>query len=267
MRLNNYLLESTMEPRGRILQEEEALTIAWKHCSQAIKNKISIIRYSESHESYRFVDPMVRIRSLDLPTYNLILPTLPSWKGYPRRDMCLIGRTWLNPQIDNYLIRYHHVLFFDNSKIAMSDHTDFWFHTIIGDTTIMELSTTVDKILKLIGIHKPWSKEDMEEIYGKWDREIKDYIINKVNINDIDYENERQLDFMRQYWGKNPSHSVKDYLDYALDPKTIGVKLGKPNSRFLNDKEVWSEGKALLVPGSQYETFKGEVVKWMKNMQ
>lgn len=257
MRLNNYLLEATtMKPRGRILKEGEALTIARKHCFQAIKNKISIIRYSDNHEDYKFMDPMVRVRNTDLPGYNFILPTLPSWRSYPRRDMCLIGRSWLNPQIDNYIIRYHHVLFFDNSKIAVSDHTDFWFHTIIGDTTIMELSDTVVKILNLMGINKPRSKEDMEEIYGKWDREIKDFIINEVDVYSIDYENERQIDFMRQYWKKNPSHSFRDYLDYALDPKTIGVKLAKPNSRILNDKEVWSEGKALLVPGSQYMAFK-----------
>jgi len=241
MRLKQYILN---EGRSQIISEDEAMNIIHNKCSDSIKKDATpIYRGIRNNHDYMFVDPKKgepRISANTKNYYTLLNDHSHYWKEYPKRSRSIICTTDMDMS-NNYGWVYR-VYPYNGSKIGVCPANDYW--------------VSFKSVLKLL----PSNVFDMDE----FNEYLEDFIRKKLNvmISDNSYKelehdlkmasimlNDKpktdsiwNLEFLKGYDG-----DLLKYLQKLMAPKPNGFKLKKSGDKLPKDKEVWTDGKSVLI--------------------
>lgn len=256
MRLNNYLLES--EERIQKIGLEKAVGLLFDNCSdmlELLKKDIMIVRQDRHLPDISLVDPSKtrrNPRSVDTKLYNNIMnDILTSWKKWPKRLNCTIGRIVTS---DNVYFEYwtRIVFFYNGSKIAVAPDSDVWFafKNMIGNH--YDMSYLSNFIFNSIFLREYGDVIELREKLGTASG------LKKV-MKYFDTLDPKRREELSNNIADHPKNLFSDYynnkktltqvLDHLLNPNLNDFKL-RTTKTIENDgprHEVWSEGKSICV--------------------
>jgi len=271
MRLSRYLLveyndSGYDEPRSKTISVMEAVNYVLKNCRHSL-NGTQIrrdISGSNSSEVARFTDPAKgkpRVSRNTSNHYTLIIDNSPKWKRYPKRSKSIIcsvrtGRFHVFPE--------------NKSRIGVCPSYDFWpsfessdiwdldgFNMSLVDLAEFTLKnkshwdTSYKQVVKTLEMIDDAKKEDYEGF-------IKELSSDRDHGAVGSFMSDSSNEFLFSYI-KDKSARLLPYVENLLDPNKNGFQIKFAGSKITGDKEVWTDGKAILVNHAQYEHFMNEI--------
>lgn len=270
MRLSRYLLEyrdSTGydEPRSKTIGLKRAVSHVLKKCRHSLKGATIRRDVSASwKDEARFTDPAKGVPRVSRNTtnhYTLIIDNSPKWKRYPQRSKSIIcstrsGGFYVFPE--------------DKSRIGVCPSYDFWpsfegsgIWDLDGlNISLMELATITARI-------KPTWDSSIGEVKDTFDKidfeKTKNHnaFMTKLHEESQDggvgsFMSDSSNEFLFSYV-KDINTKLLPYIENLLDPNKNGFKIKFPGSNIPGEKEVWTDGKAILVNHRHMETFMNEL--------
>jgi hypothetical protein len=250
MRLKQFITEG----RSKELKEDEVIDLIKKNCKQALnkyKKGIVIYRGVEMDVSYAFVDPKKSKPRRSANTsnyYTLINDNSPYWKQYPKRSESLICTTnKFTPE--GYGTSYI-VLPYDNAKIGVCSESDYWdsFPVLLEQAyghysyyNLASFNRDLERLFEQVDIPlSDNSYSSLQHSFGLFD------ITFDHDVDSIDsLKNDDGFYFLK--WYEEVWDLMKHFND-ILEPKSNKFGLYKINNlNKYNDREVWTDSKAVLV--------------------
>jgi len=181
-----------------------------------------------------------------------LMDNLSSWKGYPKRSRGIICSTNIN-NAQNYG-KMNHVIPYNDAKIAVCPSDDVWFsfykalknHTV--DSFNNNLYSNFIRLKSVTG-GNPTSWIKFKKALQAVDDDFKAQ---------YDGGNKDIYDWYNQYGIFKPNKDVMDTLNTILTPLKNGFRLGVENLQ--PDREVWIQGKAILVSEDKIDDFIRRVI-------
>jgi hypothetical protein len=237
MKFKNFLLN---EGRTKEINLYEAFNIIEKNCKNALKGTYIYRDIDSFGYTAGIVDPSTSRKERKSPWassnhYNLLLSNLPSWKDYPKRNMSLICTTDIEEAMSRgnpYL-----VLPFNGSKIGVCPVGDIW------DSFEKITPFTLNDM-----INRPFREEAISD--SSWNNFVgslkkKDPEDIKILYTAITKRSNRtkRLPRLTEF----TSQKLIEWLNDILSPKRNGFKLSKIGDNLPEKREVWTNGKCVVI--------------------
>jgi len=266
MRLSRFLLEDRRtgydEPRSKTISLMDAVDYVLKNCSKSlhgstIHRDITVGWKDEA----RFTDPAKgkpRVSRNTTNHYTLIIDNSPKWKRYPKRSKSIICTT---------RGKAFYVFPEDKSRIGVCPSYDFWpSFTGSGiwdmdgfNMALMELAQSslgikswddsIGKIRSVFSMIDEAKIDDHEGFMAK---------LNRGNDAWGPFYGDSGNEFLFQYTRERDT-KLDPYIENLLDPNKNGFKIKFAGSKIMGEKEVWTEGKSILVNHRSMEPFMNEI--------
>lgn len=233
MRFEQYILNEN-SGRSKDISFDKTKEMLHKNCSQALKawkkNKGYIYRGSYTKiGKYGYMDSSKFKERTSANTTNeytvLINHILDSWKQYPKRNV-------ICSTDDNNAATYgdtYHVFPFDNTKIGVCSNFDIW-----SSFKNFDQLTDVNSFIT--------------DTYGNYDsvKDLEKWLKNtKIGELDGDILDDK---YYRDFLNYNFDMTIYDlFNNILLNPKKNGFKLVNVGTPLPKDREVWFDGKAVMV--------------------
>jgi len=266
MRLSRYILEDSQwteykEPRSKTITLKEAVDFAVKRCTDAFNGTI-IQRnvHGAYRDAYRFTDPMMggaRVSRNTANYYTLIIDNSPRWAKYPDRSRSLIcaignrkGAFYVFPE--------------NGSRIGVCPYWDFWggFYRVRSIVDLDSFNRTLENLAcKTIGECGRFdgSLESIKTVFKKIDDE------KMRNYTGFTEKTLRLYQDMEHIWMKpyiaNQDKKLYEFVEETLDPDINDFEVVKAGAKLTGSKEVWTDGKSILVREPFLKDFLNEVFK------
>jgi len=255
MRLGRYLTESGMggyheysKPRSKVIPFAEAAQLALDYHSDALDGT-TIYRRPWTDGDYIYTDPSKGTRvSANVPNYyTLIIDNHPAWKKFPKRGKSVICST--SREYSEYILLPE-----DGSKIGICPTFDIWnSFQKTGIDSLDIWSYDFEAILGNRGFDKSWNS--LKKAIGIVTKR-KNWVANSIQrliTNPTVYN-----DWIREFFNSDKEDFLK-YVRGLFDPKENGFKLAKSGDNLPAEKELWTDGKCLLIRSGVYEEFINKV--------
>jgi len=236
MRYSQYLLQ---EDRSKVLSYNDCVDLLDKNCKSAIKeyfNDNIIYRGIKNIKPYLYIDPKKYSRSSANTTnyYTLINDNSPYWKKYPKRSQSIICATaeMLSKEYGSLYI----VLPYDGAKIGVCPDTDYWYSFDVNSNiySMDYFNDTLENIFDSINI--PLHDDSYKNIVKSFEAFDKQY------KNDISSNDDLMKSLLKDYKG-----NLLDQLQKLLSPNKNDFELKKIGDDLPYNKEVWTDGKSILI--------------------
>lgn len=252
MRLGKYLVEAGMggyheynKPRSENINFEEAATLALDYHSNALDGTAIYRSMYTTTPEYVFTDPSIGTRvSANVPNYyTLIIDNHPAWKKFPKRSESVICST--SRDYSEYV-----VLPEDGAKIGICPTYDIW--ESFGRSGIESLDIWTydfEKVLGTRGLDKSWNQ--LRKAINTVSKR-KNYVATSIweLISKVSKHNR----WMREYFNGDEDDFLK-FIRNLFDPKKNGFKLAKSGDTLPKEKELWTDGKCLIIRSDVYPHF------------
>jgi len=238
----------------KILTKEETKNILNTECSDYLNFNLNNIIVKRNHMSgikYMYYD-IKNYERKSKNTYNyytLIINNDPSWKNYPKRKIIALyddTNRAIRKFIDDRDV--YAVIPFNNVNWGVCPRHDMWFS--IKDTiTLMEFNDELSDISRYLKVK---IHDDNFENFKSDLKELDLKLKNLTGIQIIHLENYLLLiDKIKEFGG------VYNYYVHLIDPNRNDFKLMNSkelyNDYSFNNKEVWTDGKCLMIQMSEYK--------------
>jgi len=271
MRLTRYLLVENRqtgydEPRSKTISLKAAVDYVIMNCDHSlggtqIKRDITV----GWRDDARFTDPKKgkpRISRNTTNHYTLIVDNSPKWKRYPPRSQSIICTT---------REKGFYVFAENKSRFGVCPSYDFWpsfegsgIWDMDGfNVSLTELAHFI--LTDVPGYEGIWdtSINQIRKTFAMIDEEkTKDYEGFMKKLGDVDrgrsFMSDSSNEFLFPYVRK-PEIKLNSFIENLLDPNKNGFKVKFAGSRIMGEKEVWTDGKAILVNWTMMETFMNEI--------
>jgi hypothetical protein len=268
MRLARFLLVERNttgydEPRSKTVGWKWAVNYVLKNCHHSLKGT-TLKRDIDVgwRDETRFTDPKKgkpRISRNTSNHYTLIVDNSPKWKRYPPRSQSIIcstrsGMFYVFPE--------------NKSRIGVCPSYDFWpsfTGSGIWDMDGFNISLS-ELAYHSIGKEGPWDRsyDEVIGVFADIDAEKMrdpDAFVEKMKKQSSrhgSFMSDSSNEFLFQYI-RDSSARLYPYIENLLDPNKNGFKIKFPGSNIPGEKEVWTDGKAILVNHRFMETFMNEI--------
>ena len=257
MKIREYLLEYK-ERRTKSISKDDAIDMVSKNCMNAFNKSLSSFKICRdigtNSLSYGFVDPTKGEPRKSANTenyYTLIIDNSKRWKSYPKRSRSIICSN-MAPSSETHI-----VLPFDNSKIGICPTSDMWwsfeksFNNILLNDVNMYLNILFHEFD--IKVKSDCSFTDLKSYLNTVDETINSQgFFSKSRIVNF-------IKFMDKYIGSKMS--MFEFIDTKMDPIKNNFKVVKVGDSILGEKEVWTDGKSVLVQSNLFNDFVDGVKK------
>lgn len=220
---------------------------------------------------YGFVEPsqFTRRSSNTKNYYTFIVDNSEKWSKYPGRSKSLICSTSAMTADgfgDPYIIFFEH-----GSKLGVAPNLDFWhsfdktISSILGRRgSLKSLNQFYDALFKSFRINTRDSDVKLDDSNFKSFKESFEELERKAKENNF-FKRLADQEFTPRSYGMSIQDFSKEYIksgkslyefiESLYDPEVNGFKLKtvKPDLGIEWDKEVWSDGNALLLRYELYE--------------
>ena len=241
MRLKQFINEGR---RSKEISFDEAVKIASKHCKKAISSSTPIYRGINDNNIYQysFIDPKKYTRrSVETQNiYTYIIDNSPAWKEYPKRSKSIICTT-KRTEATTYGFIYL-VFPFDGSKIGVSPEADIWYafkEINKKDGSLLSFNDRIMMIFDELGL------TFYDGTYEKF--------LNSMKILQDNIHRSKLVRFsvLQNY----KSGDIIKFIEDILDPKKNGFQLKTIGDALPFDKEVWTDGKSVIVHEDNVDNF------------
>jgi len=182
--------------------------------------------------------------------YTLLFDNLPSWKKYPKRSRGLVCSTDMQ-YASNYGSVFY-VIPFDDAKIAVAPSHDIWlsfkvFCSKYDLYSFDDVNMELNRWFKRFNIKKPNTYNELKK--------------SLINLNGMIKAGKEITDLDDTFIFDTPD--VMKLLDKELSPDKNYFKLGINNLQ--SEREVWIQGKSILLSYNGYEILKDDLKIYMRN--
>jgi len=250
--LEHYYTDAKLWKGTKALTEKETIKLLQTECLDYFDYNLDklILRYSQmGGMKYIYTDPQKfnRKSSNTSNYYTLIMNNDPSWEHLPKRKL-----SCSHTEIDSDEVKdrgnedVYVVVPFDGNVWGVCPKIDMWDSIKnLGDKRLDHLNRQLEDIadylqMRLRDDNIKNFKEDLKEI----DLELK-------NADDINYDH-----FDNLVYNFKDSGDIYQYLVDLLEPNKNNIKLLSTREVYNmtgKDKEVWTEGKCLMIQVDEYE--------------
>lgn len=295
MKLSEIILLEGSSERTKKLELQEAVNIAKKNYTDCLSYEIPIVwRGSSSYEflkDFILVDPMVGQRT-SLGSgfgYTELISNLPSWKGYPSRQQCIIGSSSRNTA-DAF--GETAVMLLPNKFKAVVTERDMWgSFKSLNFESLDDFDRGISDLIFYLNNNSPTSFSDFQqftknaamalnELHSKGvsfrSGDIENLVDNKTNslieklmfVKNESYYGIRMLKKIEQYVGylnKNiKPNDIFNYFNEALDPDKNKIRLTSSMSVVASHswEEVWTSNTCMIIPSIEaYKKLREKVLR------
>lgn len=268
MKFLQYLLESDrIQEIGRKAIIEHLNSGRFDDAIESYKTGNKIYKGSTEYGEYgSFVDPAATERkssSAKENIYNLITSYGKGWEKYPKRSrsiICSTGTQHASEYGDIYVILPE-----DGSLIGVASDTDIWgsFKKTIGKKTggdgyMGHFNRVVMLLLQRMGSGL-YSFDTFDKLSDNC--KLFDIYLEK-NDGDIESELRETSSYVSKHEQMVKRAIIDNYngdllqcLEKILDPKINSISLKKVGAKLPKNREVWTNGKCLVINGEYIEEF------------
>ena len=260
--LKSYkIFESYNRFGSKTITESEFDKIRKENCKNWTKAKTEIFRGMPNLGDYVFVDPKMGDFRSSIEDTNIhleLMSNLPSWKGYPKYDRCVIGGT-PGSATGTYGDTVYEVIPFDGVKIGVCPYSTIW--ESFGNDLVGEWGGDiylVEHFLDAIGLNSAWIQIGGQTLENKL-KSIKSFDLNNKYQTQTEYGED--IDTVESfiiecslYHKKNKNlitgEDCFNYInDWIFNPEKRGFELKTYDSDFSvgKSKQIWTEGPVLLI--------------------
>lgn len=254
MKFATFLLESKHK---QSIGTEEAIEIAKKYCSNAIKNGIELYRGGNFDDDAYLMDSSKTIRRSANTSnhYTIVMDHLIKDENYPLRSKSFIMAA--EDHIAGSFGSNRRIIPFDDAKIGTTKQDDLWY-----------VNLNIEKL-------KNFTFEEFAGMFNSLDApdtsyekllafsvELLDKLIKRQEKDPDDIDRSEE-EFLKMFNGVKPNKDdVESRLKEIFDPEKIGFKFftGATATNKELKGECWLSGKALAVTDEIYD----EIVKALK---
>jgi len=247
--LKSYkIFESYNRFGSKSISESEFDKIRKENCKNWTKCETELFRGMPNLGDYVFIDPKMGDFRSSIEDTNIhleLMSNLPSWKGYPKYDRCVIGGT-PGSATGTYGDTVYEVIPFDDVKIGVCPFSTVWesfgneFNEFGGDIYLVEY------FLGSIGLDSNWIQVGGETLKTKL-KSIKSFDLEKEEVDDFIIDCAIYLKKSKEeVTGEDCYNFINDYI---FNPEKRGFELKTYDIDFnvSKGKQIWTEGPVLLI--------------------
>jgi hypothetical protein len=233
---------------SKTITESEFDKIRKENCKNWTKAKTELFRGMPDLGNYVFIDPKLGDFRSSIEDTNIhleLMSNLPSWKGYPRYDRCVIGGT-PGSATGTYGETVYEMIPFDGVKIGVCPNSTVWesfgneFNEFGGDIYLVEY------FLGSIGLDSNWIQIGGETLETKL-KSIKSFDLEKEEVDDFIIDCAIYLKKSKEeITGEDCYNFINDNI---FNPEKRGFELKTYDVDFTveKSKQIWTEGPVLLI--------------------
>lgn len=187
-------------------------------------------------------EPRVSANTFNYMT--LLMDNLPSWKGWPKRSKSIVCSTYSWNAL-NYG-KIYTIIPFDDAEIGICSDDDVWNSFDNLGIPVNDFNWFIHHLM-MHGIKDAYEIKTLNDLKKAINEAIENFNNDELLVSAFtesdDYIRSHHEPLLKGLMKNDPM----TFLNQLLDPNKNGFKRGIKNIK--KDKEVWIQGKALLIQG------------------